>query len=77
MKVSDAERELIELVRSRESFSVTVMMTPDGEMMVDTSAGDVADVRNHRTGAGFSFDEAWCGRKALAGMLLLNVAAHS
>jgi hypothetical protein len=38
MKLSECERELVEMVRQRAPFAITIVVTDSGEMYADTPA---------------------------------------
>lgn len=69
MAVTDQERALVELVREGKPFVATLMITPDGEFIVDTASHPVTDVSNHRVGIGLNFSEAWAARRQQTGYL--------
>lgn len=69
MNVTDAERALVELVREDKPFVATLMITPDGEFVVDEASAPVTDPKNHRVGIGLTFDEAWAARRQQTGYL--------
>jgi len=66
MKRTEAERELIALIRAaKPPTAITIQLHENGEWAVCTVHKSV-NVAAAEAGIGLSFDEAWRGRKTLA-----------
>lgn len=64
LKLSDAEAELIELIREGRPFGIQVLLCElGGEWTVSTTAPPFENVSNLRIASEPTFDEAWMARR--------------